>query len=105
MVYLLIQKRECKFDKFSGKPFQGKTVYELKSFCAIQLIREYFSGNKLLYYSYEINLIRIDGARLNVVDHGSLRLIRKDADLLCQYFGIPVWDVIDCRLPESALSR
>ena len=80
----------------------GKT-YNLDQVCAIQLIREHVSGARGgKYYSYEFNLICAGGERINVVDHGSLRVIREDAEVLANYLSIPVWDAIDFRIPEQA---
>ena len=59
---------------------------------ALQIIREYVRGNKSSYYSYELNLILKDGSRKNVVDHGSIKQLQKDAQTLGQFLGIPVWD-------------
>ena len=69
--------------------------------CAIQLLREYVSGNKNSYYSYELNLVCVNGERVNVIDHGALRAIREDASMLADYLSIPVWDAIDFRIPDS----
>ena len=69
--------------------------------CAIQLLREYVSGNKNSYYSYELNLVCINGERINIVDHGALHAIREDASILADYLSVPVWDAIDFRIPDS----
>ena len=69
--------------------------------CAIQLLREYVSGNKNSYYSYELNLVCMNGKRINIIDHGALRAIREDASILADYLSIPVWDAIDFRIPDS----
>ena len=69
---------------------------------AIQLIREYVRGNRNSYYSYELNLVCSSGDRINIVDHGSLRAIREDAEILANYLSLPVWDAIDFRIPEQA---
>jgi hypothetical protein len=58
----------------------------------LQLIREYISSAKSSYYSYEINLVIEEGKRVNVVDHGNLEQIRKDAGTLSRFLGCPVWD-------------
>ena len=105
MLLCSFRRRECRFDKLEGKLSRGEVVYGLSGFCAIQLIRRYVGGSRLSYYSYEMNLIRRDGTRVNVVVHGNLRLIRKDADLLGQYLEIPVWDVIAHRVSRPALSH
>ena len=69
--------------------------------CAIQLLREYVSGNKRSYYSYELNLVCMNGERINIIDHAALRAIREDASILSDYLSIPVWDAIDFRIPDS----
>ena len=68
---------------------------------AIQLVREYIRGNRNSYYSYELNLVCSSGDRINIVDHGSLRAIREDAEMLANYLSVPVWDAIDYRVPEQ----
>ena len=72
---------------------------------AIQLLREYVSGNKNSYYSYELNLVCMNGERINIIDHGALRAIREDASMLADYLSIPVWDAIDFRIPDSGPDR
>lgn len=64
---------------------------------AIQVIRERVSGGegKNRYDSYEINLVRKDGSRLNLVDHGKQQVIRDDAQALGEFLQIPVWDASD----------
>ena len=80
---------------------KGRTV-DLESIRAIQLVREYVSGNKNSYYSYELNLVCSSGDRINIVDHGSLRAIREDAEVLANYLSLPVWDAIDFRIPGQS---
>ncbi len=59
---------------------------------AIQIISEHCRGNDSSYYSYEVNLVLHDGSRVNVIDHGSLKHIRKDAQTIADLIGVPVWD-------------
>ena len=80
---------------------KGRTA-SLENIRAIQLVREYIRGNRNSYYSYELNLVCSSGDRINIVDHGSLRAIREDAEMLANYLSIPVWDAIDYRVPEQA---
>jgi hypothetical protein len=75
------------FDKRTLKNFA-----ELERIHALQLLSEYCGGRKNSYYSYELNLVLKDGARLNVVDHGNKRRLREDADKLSGFLGKPVWD-------------
>lgn len=90
------------FDRSAGRVTKGGKTHDLGQICAIQLIREFVSGNKSSYYSYELNLVRTDGERINIADHGSLHAIRVDAETLSNYLSIPVWDAIDYRIPEQA---
>jgi len=90
------------FDRSARRLTKGGKTHDLSPICAIQLIREFVSGNKSSYYSYELNLVRTDGGRINIADHGSLHAIRVDADTLSNYLSIPVWDAIDYRIPEQA---
>ena len=89
------------FDRTSCSFVHKRRTADLKSIRAIQLVREYVSGNKNSYYSYELNLVCSSGDRINIVDHGSLRAIREDAELLANYLSLPVWDAIDFRIPEQ----
>lgn len=95
------------FDKLTGKYWKGfkspdhttllsddKNSCRLSDIHAIQLISEYVSGNKKSYYSYELNLVLNNGARLSVTDHGNKNSIRNDAQILSEYLGKPVWDGI-----------
>ena len=96
-----LRRKESRFDRSSMKLTQGKKSFDLRKTEAIQLIREYVSGHKSSYYSYELNLIYSDGSRINIVDHGALRKLREDAGLLSEYLSVPVWDAIDFRLPDA----
>ena len=106
LVWWFTKKAESVFDRSSRSLAIGGKSYNLDQVCAIQLIREYVrntqSGHFSHYYSYELNLVCADGKRINIVDHNSLRTIRKDAEVLADYLSIPVWDAIDFRIPEQA---
>ena len=95
-----MQREQSVFDRSSRRLTKRGKTYNLHQVSAIQLIREHCSGNDSSYYSYELNLICSDGERINIVDHGSLHAIRKDAEVLADYLSIPVWDAIDFRIPE-----
>jgi hypothetical protein len=95
------------FDKQSGYFWKGKrspervinhdsikTLAKLDDIHAFQLISEYCSGDDSSYYSYELNLIRKDSTRINVVDHGKLDKIREDAQKLANFLEKPLWDAI-----------
>ena len=59
---------------------------------ALQIIRERVSGKKTSFYSYELNLVLKDAARVNVVDHSKVVRLRQEADELADFLGVPVWD-------------
>lgn len=93
------------FDKISGFYWKGrkepnismreedlKNACRLSSIHAIQIVRERVRSNKSTYYSYEINLVKKDGSRLNVIDHGKKAVILEDAKRLSEFLGKPVWD-------------
>ena len=90
------------FDRSSCSFVRKGITSSLENIRAIQLIREYVRGNRSSYYSYELNLVCSNGDRINIVDHGSLRAIREDAEILANYLSLPVWDAIDFRIPEQA---
>ena len=53
-----------------------------------------YCGGKSSYYSYELNLVLSDGTRLNIVDHGDLRRVRRDGATLARFLGVPLWDPV-----------
>ena len=57
----------------------------------LQLVSEYCSGSKSSFYSYELNLVLQDGSRVNVVDHGNLAKLKRDASELAAFLGKPLW--------------
>ena len=60
---------------------------------AVQLLKEYCSSDNGGYYSFELNLILKDASRINVVDHGKIQRLRRDADEVAAFLGgVPVWD-------------
>ncbi len=82
------RKRNC-FIKGRKK----EKYVELHKIRALQVLSEYCSGNKSSFYSYELNLVLEDASRVNVVDHGNLKALRDDANMLGQFLGVQVWDV------------
>lgn len=65
----------------------------LEDIHAVQLLREWIVGKQRRFNSYELNLVLRDGTRINVVDHGNIRRLRRDAQELAEFLGgVPVWD-------------
>ncbi|WP_092447345.1 hypothetical protein [Winogradskyella sediminis] len=63
----------------------------MKSIVAIQIIGEYVQSDDGSYKSFELNLVLDDASRRNVVDHGNLKSIIKDAEMLSAFLNIPIW--------------
>ena len=66
-------------------------VIPLKSISALQIIGEHVKRDKGSYKSFELNLVLSDGSRKNVVDHGNLKSIINDAEILSSFLNIPIW--------------
>ena len=44
------------------------------------------------FNNYELNIIKKDASRMNVVDHGDLSVLRRDAQILAEHISVPVWE-------------
>lgn len=99
------------FDKQSGVFWKGrrspsqldnpgkiKESVWLSNIHALQIISEYCSSSSSRggssYRSYELNLVLDDAKRINVIDHGNYARLRKDAESLAEFLGVPLWDSI-----------
>lgn len=106
---LYFSSKPIVFDKLMGlywkswkKPDQSliysanksNDVIRLSDIRGLQLISEYVRSDKSSYHSYELNLVLMDGSRVNVVDHGNAVKLRNDAKILSEFLGRPVWDAI-----------
>lgn len=88
------------FWKGKDEPRTGKesVVTQLDQIHALQLIAERLtsssssSSSRSVYHSFELNLVLRTGERVNVIDHGDLHQIRKDANILGDFLGVEVWD-------------
>lgn len=85
------------FNKHSNRFYRGfnkqnpKKSTALSNIVALQIIGETISGENGNYKSFELNLVLKDASRINVVDHGKLKTIIIDAEVLSQYFNLPIW--------------
>jgi hypothetical protein len=78
-------------------PAKLKNCVPLARIHALQILSERVSssnskGRSSTYFSYELNLVLDDGSRLNVVDHGNIDHLRRDAGELAALLKKPVWD-------------
>lgn len=87
----------------SPRTLQVKEKCELSNIHALQILSEHCRGSKSSYTSYELNLVLKDGSRINVVDHGSIRLLRLDAGKLGEFLNVPVWDSLGDRRGSTPL--
>jgi len=96
---IIFDKMKSAFWKGRKSPEQVLDPKTLKDFVrmddiyALQLVSEYIRA-KNSYYSYELNIVRKDGSRVNVVDHGSKEKLKQDAQTLSRFLGKPLWDAI-----------
>jgi len=96
---IIFDKMKSAFWKGRKSPAQVHDPKLIKDFVrfsdihALQLISEYIRA-KNSYYSYELNIIKKDGTRVNVVDHGNKTKLKQDARNLAMFLNKPVWDAI-----------
>jgi len=73
-------------------PSRIKNYARLSDVYALQLISESCSSKNGSYLSYELNLVLNDGTRINVVDHGNLGELKRDARLIAELIQKPLWE-------------
>ena len=71
----------------------SRDVIHFQDIYAIQLISEFVRSN-ISFYSYELNIVKKDGTRVNVIDHGSKEKLKNDAHTLSMFLNKPLWDAI-----------
>lgn len=69
----------------------SKKYIPLNTIIALQIIGEHVKSDKGSYKSFELNLVLNDSSRKNVVDHGNLKSIIKDAEILSEFLNVPIW--------------
>lgn len=94
--------RDPRSDFEHGQERSG-VLCRLDDIHALQIVSEFIRSSKSSsssYTSYELNLVMLDGKRLNVVDHGDVAQLRKDAAELGVFLEVPVWDatLIEARI-------
>jgi hypothetical protein len=76
----------------AGNRLEIKHHTKLDRIHALQIISERCRTKNSTYYSYELNLVLDDATRMNVIDHGDLDDMRRDAETLAKLLGKPLWD-------------
>ncbi|WP_417860565.1 hypothetical protein [Winogradskyella sediminis] len=79
------------FKRNESRKSLSKDYVPLPSIIALQIIGEHVSSDDGSYKSFELNLVLDDASRRNVVDHGNLKSIIKDAEMLSAFLNIPIW--------------
>ncbi|WP_458626871.1 hypothetical protein [Winogradskyella sp. PC D3.3] len=74
-----------------SKRKHSEDYLSLKSIIAIQIIGEHVQSDDGSYKSFELNLVLDDASRKNVVDHGNLKSIIRDAEMLSAFLKVPIW--------------
>ncbi len=100
-VYMMYENfKPNQFNKTSNRYTKGhqKNVIKkssidipLSKIIALQLIGEIVTGNDNSYSSFELNIVMDDGERFNVVDHGNLKSLIRDAEWLSEFLNLPIW--------------
>jgi hypothetical protein len=75
-------------------PSRYREHADLSRIHALQLIARSPQGKYQPSFLFEINMVLDDASRLNVIAHGDLEAIRKDATALSGFLGKPLWDSI-----------
>ena len=66
-------------------------INRLSDIVALQIIGEHINSSDNPYKSFELNLVLNDARRKNVIDHGNLKAVIKDAEVLSQFLNVPIW--------------
>lgn len=79
------------FELLHQEKYKNKII-PISEIYAIQIISERVHGKNTTYTSYELNMILKDSRRVNVIDHGNIEEIRKNADELANKLWVKVYD-------------
>jgi hypothetical protein len=74
-------------------PESIKTAVPISEIGALQLISKRVSGSKGgSYTAYELNIVKKNGDRANIVCHGSGKKLRPESALVAEFLNCPLWD-------------
>lgn len=77
------------YTRYNAKKNNAIGLYEI---IALQIVPERVQSSKSSFLSYELNLMLKDYSRINVIDHGNLKKLEKDAERLADFLGVLVWN-------------
>ncbi|MDD5213897.1 MAG: hypothetical protein PHG82_05715, partial [Candidatus Gracilibacteria bacterium] len=80
------------FELLNNEKYKTKII-PIKEIHSLQIVSERVHGKNTSYTSYELNIILKDSSRVNIIDHGNLEEIRKNASELSAKLGVKVYDL------------
>lgn len=69
----------------------GREAIALTEIRGVQIVREHVTGPESDYDADELDLVLGQDRRINVVDHGDLAGLRRDAETVARWLGVPLW--------------
>ena len=64
----------------------------LDDIAALQIIKKRNrSKDKIVYYTYELNIVEYDGARINLTTYSDIANLKYDVGKLADGLGVPIW--------------
>lgn len=109
--YLRLMTKPCVFDKGTGCFWKGRRAAgrrDLGTIHALQIVGHTYEfslsdDNPGIGYvpstfrSYELNLVLENCDRINAVEHGKIKILRRDAQSLAEFLEVPFWDATRIR--------
>ena len=89
----------------AGEPRESLPFREI---AALQIVGKFCRGSRgCTFCSYELNLVKCNGSRLNVTSHGGKKAIEEDAARLAERLHVPLWGLeTETRTgPEQKIGR
>ncbi|MET0068071.1 MAG: hypothetical protein ABW076_17125 [Candidatus Thiodiazotropha sp.] len=87
--------RDPRLGILPGHKENRHTSHSIDSLRAIQVLREKeclcAGESQHPYFSYELNLVFLDGSRFNLMDHADFTKLNHDARLLARFLRLPLW--------------
>lgn len=77
------------------KPY-GRNQFPLSEIGALQIVEELCRTQSdkgtSKWYSYELNIVRKDGVRANILDHSNYNALMEQAHKLANFLDVPLWN-------------
>lgn len=88
------------FELLNNEKYRQKFT-PLNTIHALQILSERVSWKNSSYTSYELNMICKDSSRVNIIDHGNLDEIRRNAQEIASRLWVKVYDITQVLQNES----